>query len=318
MCASRRSSPLLSLTDILLPNAAQGGQAFLVDRHFNMVHVPQLYFPRREGPVGDGARPHEGTLLDGEVVRTADGKSVKYLIFDLTNINGASVVKRPLYRRLQYAHDDVIRPREMDAQHDYSKEPFTVELKPFFEVWQCDYILKELVPVQTHENDGIILTPVTKPYWPGTFDGLLKWKPSSLNTVDFMVQMRYRQRVPRIMLCVSDRLASIDYEWLTLPPEQEHMANDPDLNNTVVECKFDPDLVTYHPRPEGNSYSEDFETRKGGWRILKVRDDKPLPNDLRVVGKVKQSIKDNIEEEEFLKMMLAQKPAGMVRKRARE
>lgn len=36
-----------------------------------------------------------------------------------------------------------------------------------------------------HENDGLIFTVDACPYYPGTCDEIIKWKPPHMNTVDF-------------------------------------------------------------------------------------------------------------------------------------
>jgi hypothetical protein len=37
-----------------------------------------------------------------------------------------------------------------------------------------------------HENDGLIITMDNCPYYPGTCEQILKWKPVELNTIDFL------------------------------------------------------------------------------------------------------------------------------------
>jgi mRNA guanylyltransferase len=39
--------------------------------------------------------------------------------------------------------------------------------------------------VLLHENDGLIFTIDACPYYPGTCEEIVKWKPPHMNTIDF-------------------------------------------------------------------------------------------------------------------------------------
>jgi len=61
---------------------------------------------------------------------------------------------------------------------------------------QVAYYLEELSNIFTkyiaempYKTDGLVLTPARKPYKLGVNDILLKWKPPSLNTVDFLLRV---------------------------------------------------------------------------------------------------------------------------------
>lgn len=60
--------------------------------------------------------------------------------------------------------------------------------KDMFEVWHTSAILKLIESGSLrHENDGIIFTVDACPYYPGTCDEIVKWKPPELNTIDFRI-----------------------------------------------------------------------------------------------------------------------------------
>jgi len=44
------------------------------------------------------------------------------------------------------------------------------------------------VPKLDHGNDGIIFTMNCCPYYPGTCGEIVKWKPASMNSVDFIIR----------------------------------------------------------------------------------------------------------------------------------
>ena len=39
--------------------------------------------------------------------------------------------------------------------------------------------------ILVHENDGLIFTVDECPYYPGTCQEIVKWKPPNMNTIDF-------------------------------------------------------------------------------------------------------------------------------------
>ena len=58
-------------------------------------------------------------------------------------------------------------------------------MKDMFEVWHVPFIFDKIIPKLKHENDGLIFTLDKCPYYPQTCDEIIKWKPRSLNTIDF-------------------------------------------------------------------------------------------------------------------------------------
>lgn len=61
-------------------------------------------------------------------------------------------------------------------------------MKDMFEVWETPRLLKmidEQRGVLIHENDGLIFTLDACPYYPGTCNEIIKWKPVHMNTIDF-------------------------------------------------------------------------------------------------------------------------------------
>jgi len=58
-------------------------------------------------------------------------------------------------------------------------------MKDMFNVQDAEAIFNKIHPKLKHENDGLIFTLNACPYYPGTCEEILKWKPKDLNTVDF-------------------------------------------------------------------------------------------------------------------------------------
>jgi hypothetical protein len=93
---------------------------------------------------------------------------------------------------------------------------------------------------------------------------MFKWKPLKEITVDFKVLKKYG----KYGLYVWDR-GSYVYE--------ADFQDDPSLENKIVECRFD----------------------QGNWMFVKVRDDKPMPNNRRTFFRTLVNIKEDIQPSEF-------------------
>jgi hypothetical protein len=61
-------------------------------------------------------------------------------------------------------------------------------MKDMFEVADVEGIFQYVIPKLQHENDGLIFTMNCCPYYPGTCQEILKWKPTELNTIDFEIK----------------------------------------------------------------------------------------------------------------------------------
>eukprot|EP00922_Rhytidocystis_sp_ex-Travisia-forbesii_P055142 GHVS01081665.1.p1 GENE.GHVS01081665.1~~GHVS01081665.1.p1 ORF type:complete len:538 (-),score=116.90 GHVS01081665.1:296-1909(-) len=191
-----------------------------------------------------------------------------------------------------------------------------IYLKDFFDIWDVEdiYQFSGRLP---HLSDGIIFTPVRLPYTPGTCHQLLKWKPPHLNTVDFSADMLLDQAgKPRlIQLYVSENGARVFKGDFAAPFGDEYrrlveatIRNEIRVHQLIVECYWvarEP-VYTFRPAIAENMKTSnindfavplDFDTGvwvMGGWVIERVRTDKQMPNDFRVVMKVMESIEDGI------------------------
>ena len=62
-------------------------------------------------------------------------------------------------------------------------------MKDFFETNPATvkYILNEYKNILPHKNDGLIFSRISTPYQSGKNENFLKWKPASLNSIDFLL-----------------------------------------------------------------------------------------------------------------------------------
>lgn len=165
-------------------------EVYMIDRDNSVFHIDNLEFPVRKEP-----QHHlTNTLLDGEmIIDKVNGQPVpRYLIYDIIKINGQPVGQCNFNIRLLCIEKEIIFPRlekMRNGQIDKTKEPFSVRHKPFFDIHASRKLLEGSFTSQvSHEVDGLIFQPIGK-YKPGRCDDILKWKPPSLNSVDFRLKI---------------------------------------------------------------------------------------------------------------------------------
>uniref|UniRef100_A0AAR2LU81 mRNA-capping enzyme n=1 Tax=Pygocentrus nattereri TaxID=42514 RepID=A0AAR2LU81_PYGNA len=165
-------------------------EVFMIDRDNSVFHIANLEFPFRK----DMNTHLSNTLLDGEmIIDKVNGQPIpRYLIYDIIKINGQPVGQCDFSRRLLCIEKEIIFPRSEKikmGQIDKTKEPFSVRNKPFFDLNAARKLLEGSFTSQvSHEVDGLIFQPIGK-YKPGRCDDILKWKPPSLNSVDFRLKI---------------------------------------------------------------------------------------------------------------------------------
>lgn len=143
----------------------------------------------------------ENTLVDGEMVIDQDGtKSIpRYLVYDIVTFENERVGEATFSVRALCIDKELIKARAQYAEEgliDKSQEPFSVRQKDF---WPLHDTHKLLGPKFTkeklgHEPDGLIFQPSKKPYTAGRDDDVLKWKPSTHNSVDFKLVVQKDSR----------------------------------------------------------------------------------------------------------------------------
>ena len=151
-------------------------------------------------------------VLDGELIINRDDAKdlennpngpikVQYLVFDMIWDNQTSLAFLTFTERLKHAKTFLEKHRgSLPHTEEGSKDPQLVRepegrvlvkcvLKDFYPAHQAGYLLQQIIEkeVLPHENDGLIFTKIDYPYLPGWNLGMVKWKPSELNTIDFLV-----------------------------------------------------------------------------------------------------------------------------------
>lgn len=185
------------------------------ERYLLLVFEEKLYFYNRKSemflarnvklpmkrlghePPGSPVRYYQSMLLDGELVldkdRVTEEEKWVFYVFDAMSLEYRNFSNLSLIERLEFAHSFVILPKAAEALAKPAgapADPFSFALKNFYELWELRKVFKTIIPRLPHESDGLILTPVYKPYTSGTMESLLKWKPE--NTIDLIIRVMHK------------------------------------------------------------------------------------------------------------------------------
>ncbi|KAG7266881.1 hypothetical protein CRUP_027944 [Coryphaenoides rupestris] len=246
-------------------------EVHMIDRDNAIFHVANLEFPFRKDP-----RIHLGnTLLDGHcIVQCGNGRSwvwvpgsADFPAFGPPHISGQPVGQCDFNIRLLCIEKEIISPRMekmKNGQIDKTKEPFSVRNKPFFDIHAARKLLEGSFTSQRYKA--------------GRCDDILKWKPPSLNSVDF------RLKITKVggegMLPTTMGLLFVgSYER---PFAQMKATKDlKQYDNMIIECKF----------------------VNNTWVFMRQRIDKSFPNSYDTAMAVCASIQHPVTKEILLELV---------------
>ncbi|KAI0231116.1 mRNA-capping enzyme [Lamellibrachia satsuma] len=251
-------------------------QVYAVDRDNSVFHVPNLIFPRRKDLDSDLTN----SCIDGEMILDqVDGKNVpRYLIYDIIKFEGVDVGGTDFDRRLLCIQKEIIGPRHEKirrGQLDKNSEPFSIRSKPFWDLVTAKSLLDgQFAKEVSHETDGLIFQPVNEKYTGGRCDDILKWKPPSLNSVDFKLKI-VREEKPGMLPETKGYLyvGSLDKPFSAIKMNKQLRQ----LNNKIIECSWDSETT--------------------GWQFMRERTDKSFPNAYTTAMAVCNSITKPVTKE---------------------
>lgn len=217
------------------------------------------------------------TLLDGEIVwDIVDGKTTeRYLVYDAIYVNGENVKNLPLLRRLFTFNTNLLQPSQV------ANTAGEIYMKDFYSTTDID-VVRNLCKRLPHPCDGLVFTPADEAYVAGRCHALLKYKEGKYNTVDFSAYITGN----RIELYCGK--FGRDTVWVDYAYEQcnqfVHFLNNI-RNPSIVECEY--------------IWNEHLHV--GNWRIVRIRNDKDKPNDLKVLNWTYQTLENLIDYKDLQK-----------------
>ena len=228
----------------------------------------------------------------------------RFLAYDMMALHGERLIDRPFVERVAAVAKHVVEPRNVfladagrSGAYDFTKEPFSVRPKDFAPLPGTEKFVRDFIPKLTHECDGLIFQPSHARYENGTMASLLKWKFTHLNSVDFLLKLRWSPGSrPAPALYVGGEGGDVvevhepSGAFVAGGHDAETTADGQstsDLDGKIVECTWDKD-------------AEAGDGARGAWRFLRVRTDKDTPNFVTVYRHTLQSILDDITDEEII------------------
>nr|XP_018906582.1 PREDICTED: mRNA-capping enzyme [Bemisia tabaci] len=248
---------------------------FFADRDNSIFQVHGVQFFHRKEP----DRHLSSTLLDGEmVIDKVGGQSIpRYLIYDIIRYDNEKVGQTPFSLRLFCIEKEIIGPyikAKEEGRIKVENEPFRMRAKAFFDLHDTASLLGSKFQSQlSHEPDGLIFQPKRDPYVCGQCKEVLKWKPDSHNSIDFRLKIELVNQPGMLPEKVGKLYVGKDVLFDTMKVSKAMR----DLNNKIIECKYD-------------------KTRNT-WVFMRERTDKSFPNSFNTAIAVAASIKDPVTKE---------------------
>lgn len=205
-----------------------------------------------------------GTILDGELINGNE-----FLVYDGMSISGNNIMDLNLIERLEKIGTFI------KGIMKTKKDVFKIKLKKFFVTSDMKELVNDYIPNLPYKTDGLVFTPVFEKVKLGTHETMFKWKPRDMNTIDFQV----KDRGEKWGLYIQDRGVLIFQTELPKTYECDFLKSD-----AIVECQYMP------------------EDKSPWWKPVGVRTDKNYPNNRRTFYRTLVNIREDIQENEFIKM----------------
>ncbi|KAF9120836.1 Dcp1p-Dcp2p decapping enzyme complex alpha subunit, partial [Mortierella sp. GBA39] len=275
---------------LLSTNTPKGPACFLIDRHNEISFVPHLLLPLRDNPT----KYQNETLLDGEMVTEHDGHktTLRFLVFDLMILNGADITQRSYSSRLGMLDQDILGVHASKSSDVKAKEPFTIERKTMQRSYGLNIILSASRK-QKQGAEGLIFVPVKQPYISGASPKLLKWK--SHTTAQFQIKVTLsKERKPLYCIHVKQGPSSKFYDYVTPDSVQAAEWHTTSPDGKIAEFWWD---AQWQTQMFEKGYG--LETRTGGWRFNRIREDKKDVDEENTVLALVKSLETLVTKEQL-------------------
>lgn len=250
-------------------------EVYFADRDNCVYKVTGLSFLHRKEK-----RPIKDTVLDGEMVIDVvnEQKYPRFLIYDIIRYEGAEVGKCDFGTRLTCIEKEIVGARNTYITQgviDKTKEPFSIRKKEFWDVSEAGKIMgQEFQSKLAHEPDGLIFQPGRDPYKAGRDDTVLKWKPASMNSVDFKLKVVKESGLGMLPRTVGKLFVG----GLDAPFSEMKVKGLKEYDGKIIECKW----------------------ANNQWVFMRERTDKSFPNGYKTAQGVINSIREPVTEEMLL------------------
>jgi len=130
------------------------------------------------------------TLLDGELTKYKEKRKgivnpLLFVVNDAITINANTIIEENLYDRLEKLKIFI----EEVGQAFY----FDFQIQIYYKIYDIERAINQIIPTSlAYQPDGILFVPCNKPYKRGYSKAILKWKPPSLMTIDFLVKKKQK------------------------------------------------------------------------------------------------------------------------------
>ncbi|KAG0070193.1 Dcp1p-Dcp2p decapping enzyme complex alpha subunit [Linnemannia elongata] len=275
---------------LLSTNTPKGPACFLIDRHNEISFVPHLLLPLRDNPT----KYQNETLLDGEMVTEHDGHktTLRFLVFDLMILNGVDITQRSYSSRLGMLDQDILGVHASKPSDVKAKEPFTIERKTMQRSYGLNIILSGSRK-QKQGAEGLIFVPVKQPYISGASPKLLKWK--SHTTAQFQIKVTLsKERKPLYCIHVKQGPSSKFYDYVTPDSAQAAEWHTTSPDGKIAEFWWD---AQWQTQMFEKGYG--LETRTGGWRFNRIREDKKDVDEESTVLALVKSLETLVTKEQL-------------------
>lgn len=255
----------------------------------------------------DLGKCQDNTVLDGELTFNRITEMWEYLIYDAVAIQGdISVAGRDYRERMRAAEIYVAGPR---VWAPLCSGLLRLRIKDYYEKKELRNLFSRVKKepggmylymnndrrdgVISNHNDGLIFSPVGMGYQVKNCPALLKWKPPSLNSIDFMLQLErtvdpHKNNEPSVRSFIAYKGSghgNVRLREVYFPSKlkAQWAANFNKYNNSIVELSYD--------------------RAAGEWRYIRQRDDKDTPNFSSTVIDTMESIAESMGREEIVRHM---------------
>ncbi|KAF1768750.1 hypothetical protein GCK72_000563 [Caenorhabditis remanei] len=288
---SRKNIKLLEEEDYMVSWKADGmryivymndGEVYAFDRDNEVFEIENLDFVTKDGS------PLLGTLVDTEVIidkvmeHGYEVNKPRMLIYDIMRFAGFNVMKEPFHKRFEIIQTEIINKRKaafVSGRIRPERQIMSVRRKDFYDLCATAKLFEpKFVQHVGHEIDGLIFQPKHRPYETGRCDKVLKWKPPSHNSVDFLLKIERHVREGMLPEWTGNLFVqNCQQPFGTMPVTGSLRA----YNNKIIECTM---TVDDHGRPKS-------------WKFMRERTDKSLPNGLNTAKNVVDTMVNPVTEQ---------------------